>query len=367
MNQTVHMRGESGTCNVCSAPCSSCMHLKRALTVSKTEEFSDETSHVNATSQYSANDADAISSIKSRVCESSLHANSETSNLLSVNSSHDSFSENADSMATIRSFDAANFSVDIDMHKKLYSAIVPEGHIATEPTIQTTSEKHQSMKGSEGHDDNISCVSGSSNANIAVVSHQNIMDNKNVSSGSASVDSLCREGSDKAVFSSKVAFPEIPASKEVHNSSKEAHTVDSFSPSDKPLSEIGSEQKPPTCVKGEPLESSLVHSDSLTREVGTAPRHGEKSVTNICNKVGDDFKVSSQILPKSEEETHVDRSEPPDGDMKIQYEDEQCENFKDLSGSSDVKEHHSQSASGSESDESDIVEHDVSWIESLYI
>uniref|UniRef100_A0A9I9DPA2 PHD-type domain-containing protein n=1 Tax=Cucumis melo TaxID=3656 RepID=A0A9I9DPA2_CUCME len=359
MNQTVHMRGESGTCNVCSAPCSSCMHLKRALTVSKTEEFSDETSHVNATSQYSANDADAISSIKSRVCESSLHANSETSNLLSVNSSHDSFSENADSMATIRSFDAANFSVDIDMHKKLYSAIVPEGHIATEPTIQTTSEKHQSMKGSEGHDDNISCVSGSSNANIAVVSHQNIMDNKNVSSGSASVDSLCREGSDKAVFSSKVAFSEIPASKEVHNSSKEAHTVDSCSPSDKPLSEIGSEQKPPTCVKGEPLESSLVHSDSLTREVGTAPRHGEKSVTNICNKVGDDFKVSSQILPKSEEETHVDRSEPPDGDMKIQYEDEQCENFKDLSGSSDVKEHHSQSASGSESDESDIVEHDV--------
>ncbi|XP_038900804.1 uncharacterized protein LOC120087877 isoform X2 [Benincasa hispida] len=358
MNQTVHMRGESGTCNVCSAPCSSCMHLKRAITVSKAEEFSDETSHVNATSQYSANDADALSSIKSRACGSSLHANSETSNLLSVNSSHDSFSENADSMATIRSSDAANFSVDIDMHKKLYSGIVSEGHIATEPTVQTTSEKHGSIKGAEGHDDNISCVSQSSNANIAAVSHQKIMDNKNVSRGSASVGSLCREGS-KVVLSSKLAFSETPASKEVHNSSKEAHTLDSLSPSDKPLSEIGFEQNPSTCVKGEPLESSLVHSDSLTREVVTAPPHGEKSVTNICNKVGDDFKVSPQILPKSEEGIHLDRSEPPDGDVKNQYDDEQCENFKDLSGSSDVKEHHSQSASGSESDESDIVEHDV--------
>lgn len=243
--------------------------------------------------------------------------------------------------------------------KKLYSGVVSEGHIASEPTIQTNSEKHGSIKGAEGHDDNMSCVSGSSNANIAVVSHQKIMDNKNVSCGSASVGSLCREGSDKVVLSSKLAFSEIHASKEVHNCSKEAHSLDSLSPSDKPLSEMGFEQNPSTCVKGEPLESSLVHSDSLTREVVTAPPHGEKSVTNTSNKVGDDLKVSSQILRKSEEEIHVYKSEPPDGDVKNQYEDEQCENFKDLSGSSDVKEHQSQSASGSESDESDIVEHDV--------
>ena len=354
MNQTVHMRGESGTCNVCSAPCSSCMHLKRAHTVSKTEEFSDETSHVNVTSQYSSNDADAISSVKNRACESSLHANSETSNLLSVNSSHDSFSENADSMATIRSSDAANFSVDIDMRKKLYSGIVSEGHIATESSIQTISEKHESIKGVEGHDDSISCISGSSNANIAIGSHQNIMDNKNLSCGSASVGSLCREGSDKVVFS------ETPASKEVQNSSKEAHTLHSLCPSDKPLSGTGFEQNPPACVKGEPLESSSVHNDTLTREVVNAPPPGEKSVTNTCNKIGDDFKISSQNLLKSEEEIHVDKSEPRDGDVKNQHEDDQDENSKNLSGSSDVKEPHLQSASGSESDESDIVEHDVS-------
>ncbi|KAG6571163.1 hypothetical protein SDJN03_30078, partial [Cucurbita argyrosperma subsp. sororia] len=353
MNQTVHMRGESGTCNVCSAPCSSCMHLKRAHTVSKTEEFSDETSHVNVTSQYSANDADAISSVKNRACESSLHANSETSNLLSVNSSHDSFSENADSMATIRSSDAANFSVDIDMRKKLYSGIVSEGHLATESSIQTISEKHESIKGVEGHDDSISCISGSSNANIAIGSHQNIMDNKNLSCGSASVSSLCREGSDKVVFS------ETPASKEVHNSSKEAHTLHSLCPSDKPLSGTGIEQNLPACVKGEPLESSSVHNDTLTREVVNAPPPGEKSVTNTWNKIGDDFKISSQNLLKSEKEIHVHKSEPPDGDAKNQHEDDQDENSKNLSGSSDVKEPHLQSASGSESDESDIVEHDV--------
>ncbi|XP_023007452.1 uncharacterized protein LOC111499947 isoform X2 [Cucurbita maxima] len=349
MNQPVHMRGESGTCNVCSAPCSSCMHLQRAHTVSKTEEFSDETSHVNFTSQYSANGADAISSVKSRACASSL---------LSVSSGHDSFSENADSTATIRSSNWDDTSVDVDMRKQLYSGIVAEGHIASESSVQTVLEKHESI-GAEGHDDNTSCISGSSNANMAVVSHQKIMDNKKLSHGSASVGSLCREGSDKVVFSSKLAFSEIPASKEVHNSSTDERALHSLSPSGKPLSEMGFEQNSSTCVKEEPLESSMVHNDSLTREAVSVPPHGEKSVTNTCNKVCDDSKVPSQILLKSEKEIHDDRNEPPDEDVKNQHEDEQDENFRDLSGKSDVKEPYLQSASGSESDESDIVEHDV--------
>ncbi|XP_022148589.1 uncharacterized protein LOC111017216 isoform X4 [Momordica charantia] len=358
MNQTVHMRGESGTCNVCSAPCSSCMHLKRALSVSKTEEHSDETSRVNATTQYSANDTDAISSVKSRACDSSLHATSETSNLLSVNSSHDSFSENADSMATIRSSDAADFSADIDMHKKLFGGIVAEGHIATESSIQAISETHESIKGAEGHDDNISCVSGSSNANMAVVSHKETMDKKKFSCGSASVDSLHPEGSNRVVFSSKVDLSKTPASTYVHSSSTETRTLHSISTSGRPLSGMGFEQDPSICVKGEPLESSLVHDDSLTREVVTAPPCGQKSITNTSNDGGDDFNVSSQLLLKSEE-ILVDGSEPPDGDVKNQYEDERDETFKGLSGSPDVKESHLQSTSGYESDESDIVEHDV--------
>ncbi|OIV99648.1 hypothetical protein TanjilG_17458 [Lupinus angustifolius] len=64
--QNTDMRIESGTCNVCAAPCSSCMHHNQALTGSKVEESSDENHHLGEASQYSMDDGDGPSSSTSR-------------------------------------------------------------------------------------------------------------------------------------------------------------------------------------------------------------------------------------------------------------------------------------------------------------
>ncbi|XP_020230062.1 uncharacterized protein LOC109810880 isoform X2 [Cajanus cajan] len=129
------MRLESGTCNVCSAPCSSCMHLNHALMGPKAEEFSDENCRVGeANNQYSMEEDNAYS-LRSRACESSQHTVSEASNMQSVNSSHDALSENAESR-------------------------------------QITLNKYQDPKYLEGHDDNTSCISRASDANFVNGSHQ---------------------------------------------------------------------------------------------------------------------------------------------------------------------------------------------------
>ncbi|MED6122043.1 hypothetical protein PIB30_035964 [Stylosanthes scabra] len=130
MIQNADMKLESGTCNVCSSPCSSCMHLNRALTRSKAKEFSDENCRLGEANQSSTVEGDQ-SSHRSRTCERLNHASSETGNMLSVNSSHESLSENAES---------------------------------TRPL----SEKHQDAKCLEGLDDNTSCISRTSNDDFVI-------------------------------------------------------------------------------------------------------------------------------------------------------------------------------------------------------
>ena len=63
MIQNIDMRLESGTCNVCSAPCSSCMHLNHALMGSKAEEFSDENCRIG---EANSMDEDNACSLRSR-------------------------------------------------------------------------------------------------------------------------------------------------------------------------------------------------------------------------------------------------------------------------------------------------------------
>ncbi|KAL9327883.1 hypothetical protein ACSQ67_002886 [Phaseolus vulgaris] len=133
MTQNTDMRIESGTCNVCSAPCSSCMHLNHALTGSKAEEFSDENCRIGAAIDQYSMDEDNAYSLRSRACESNTV--SEASNMQSVNSSHDALSENAKSRQ-----------------------IIPN--------------KYQDSKHLEGHDDNTSCISRASDTNSVNVSHQ---------------------------------------------------------------------------------------------------------------------------------------------------------------------------------------------------
>ncbi|OIV94979.1 hypothetical protein TanjilG_22176 [Lupinus angustifolius] len=126
---------ESGTCNVCSAPCSSCLHLNHALKRPKDEEFSDENCRLGeANNNQCSMDVGNASSLRSRACEISQHAISETSNILGITSSHDSLSENIESR-------------------------------------QTLTNKYKDSKSLEGHDENTSCISGASD--IVNNSHTN--------------------------------------------------------------------------------------------------------------------------------------------------------------------------------------------------
>ncbi|XP_019424099.1 PREDICTED: uncharacterized protein LOC109333206 isoform X2 [Lupinus angustifolius] len=100
--ENTNMRLESGTCNVCSAPCSSCMHLNHALKRPKDEDFFDENCPLGeANNNHCSEDEGNVSSRRSRACEGSQHAVSETSNIIRITSSHNSLSENAESGQTL--------------------------------------------------------------------------------------------------------------------------------------------------------------------------------------------------------------------------------------------------------------------------
>ncbi|GMI79585.1 hypothetical protein like AT5G16680 [Hibiscus trionum] len=168
MSQKVRAKAESGICNVCSAPCSSCMHLGIAHMGSKSDEFSDETDHVAVASQYSINE--------DKTGDSLHHNPSEASNLLNVNSSHDSYSENFESKVTAR----------------------------------------PSSKVVENHVDSISCAGRASDANIAFSYCNKDLDCKNSSHSSATV---CSVGSGKVPSSQKLDLSELPSIKEVDSGS----------------------------------------------------------------------------------------------------------------------------------------------------
>ncbi|XP_017977038.1 PREDICTED: uncharacterized protein LOC18599595 isoform X1 [Theobroma cacao] len=184
MSQKVYTKAESGTCNVCSAPCSSCMHLSTPQMESKSEEFSDDTDRVAVASQYSINEDKAGDSLQPTP--------SEASNLLSVNSSHDSYSENIESKATIRPSNVSDASEDVEIQR-------------------TFSNAYDGSKGVEGHDDNISCASRASDENAASSYCNKDLDSKNSSRSSASVSSL---GSGKVLSSQKLELSELPSIKE---------------------------------------------------------------------------------------------------------------------------------------------------------
>ncbi|KAF7835260.1 Bromodomain adjacent to zinc finger domain protein 1A [Senna tora] len=270
MTQNADMRRESGTCNVCSAPCSSCMHFNRACMGSKAES-SDENCRLGGTNQYSMDEGD-VSSLRSRACESIQLAVSEASNMLSVNSSHDSLSENADSK-------------------------------------QTSSSKCQDSKCLEGLDDNTSCISRASDPNLVSGSHPKNADRTNISCSSASVSLLGAEGCGSA--------PPFDMSK-----------------------------------KSEFLTENI---DSLLRkEIEPSVISGDKSLAVKDNLVDGNAKVSLKIYPKSEADTIIEVQDASDEAHNFSVQDEQ-DKAEQLHESPGMEEPQSQD----ESDESDVVEHDV--------
>ncbi|RZB79380.1 uncharacterized protein LOC114376286 isoform X2 [Glycine soja] len=265
------MRLESGTCNVCSAACSSCMHPNRALMGSKAEEFSDENCRLGEVNQYC--DESDRSSLGSRACERLKHGVSETSHKPSVSSTHDSLSENAENS-------------------------------------QALSEKYQDSKCLESLDDSTSCISRTSNANLASSCHQINTDRINISCSSTSVSHLVAEGSGNGP------------------------TVDISS-----LSEC--------CMEN--VDSSL------TKERVPIIVPGEKSLADKENLNNGTAKVSIEICPKSEEDTENNVDVAEDDDHKYSAHDGLHEKVEELIKSSGRAEPQSED----ESDESDVVEHDV--------
>ncbi|TQD80581.1 hypothetical protein C1H46_033833 [Malus baccata] len=280
----VHISGESGACNVCSAPCSSCMHPNRSFMGSKADEFSDETCRVNVASQYSINVGDTSSSFKRKACDSLQHTTSETSNLLSVNSSHDSLSENAESKATLRSSDTSENAVEV-------------------------------------HDDNISCISRANDANLAVNNHNRNVEWKNLSCSLASAGSIGTEESGKA-----------------HKST---------------LSEMVKPADSGDSTKKGKLPEFFGHADSSFKNESDIFA-GQKFVS--CKSLG----VPTKLCPKIEVESNG--QDPKDEASKCLDHGEKDVMSNELVEVADMQP--LQSASGDDSDESDIVEHDVSSLPS---
>ncbi|KAI9086920.1 hypothetical protein K1719_031081 [Acacia pycnantha] len=278
------MRRESGTCNVCSAPCSSC----------------------------------DISSLRSRAHESFQHAD-----MLSVNSSHDSLSENVDSK-------------------------------------QTLSSKCQESKYLEGLDDNTSCSSRASEANLANSSHPKIVDKRNVSCSSASVNIFGAEGSVSAQSFDMSGLPETPPSKDVDTdeSSPKVHSQDAKSQSVKShstiprLMDVGRDEDSRIPEKPEcPTENA---DSSLRKVIATLVVSGENPIAVKDNLIDGSDTASLKIYSKSEADAVNEVGGAPDESHNAAVQDERDKAEQPL-GSTGKDEPRSEV----ESDESDVVEHDV--------
>lgn len=307
---------------MCSAPCSSCMHFNRSLMGSKTDEFSDETCHETMASQDSINNSDVLPSVKGRVADSVQHAASEASNLLSISSSHDSFSENAENKTMLRFPDISDSSEDFEMNQKLYSdGIGAENQLYSKPAKdldqRIVSNKHEDNKSLEGHDDNISCISRTNDANTALSHHDKDVDIKSSTYTSASVCSVGVEGSGKDKLPQKLDLGDIPSSEKAGIS--------------------GCSLKVQSPLSQPPNGMSLNEDNSG---------------------------VLMKKYPKSEPEINKTSGDAQDGTLRCAGQHEQNLKSTEKAEVTDMQEPSLQAAVD-ESEDSDVVEHDVSTVFSL--
>lgn len=192
-NSTFQKAEECSTGNVCATPCSSSVHLERMASVmgTKVDEFSDEACKRRAACGSSSSDVDLLSPSSSSGCNGRQHTSSEMSNVFSACCSHDSFSENVESKATLKSTDV---SENIEMHVKLNTGSTAEGKHAF-PKVQIIcpqiySNQLQKQKEMECLSDNVLCISRSDYAKMIVGDHCGDANMKNLLCTSVSVDSV---------------------------------------------------------------------------------------------------------------------------------------------------------------------------------
>ncbi|CAA6667020.1 unnamed protein product [Spirodela intermedia] len=184
LRKDIHMKG-SGTCNVCAAPCSSCMHFNQATSYmeSKAEGgYSENSCAGKEADNCSFSDAETPV-YKSKQCDDRMHAASETSKIFISNFSHDSFSENAERKAIGKNTDLHDASEGVDMPLKVSpfetdeenqlvaenSASSPSSRKPVDSSMlpKTFSNPEEGPNGLECHGDNISCVTSRIDRNIA--------------------------------------------------------------------------------------------------------------------------------------------------------------------------------------------------------
>ncbi|XP_059667443.1 protein PARALOG OF AIPP2-like [Cornus florida] len=350
---------------------------------SKTDKCSGETCQEKVLSQYSVNDA------KSSARDNGQHSASERSNLFSVNSIHDSFSENAETKVGSRTSDVSSASEDVEMLPKF-----------------------RDPKNLDGHDDNISCISGANDVNKLANHLNGNVDRKNIPCSSASNSGLVLEGCGTTlptdtgcldincdakgsysnsrrqsrynddltlevpptVLSTELSSPvldvmETPSSKGVDDgtSSPKVQRTYSHPPSDKSLScnPCVKDLEEDSCshLQGELPECSKEHLNPLfTKEAASGIVCRQKSASYKCcdiSLVGVNFEASEKISLNLGTENNNGSGNLPAEALNIPKQIEEVEKIKESLVLPDAQETSLQSHPMDETDESDIVEHDV--------
>ncbi|KAK1306169.1 hypothetical protein QJS10_CPA10g01141 [Acorus calamus] len=240
--ESLHMRSESGTCNVCAAPCSSCMHYNRAVPAmeSTVEDcFSEDIGRGNEAIQCISSN---VPINRSRKCDDRQHVTSESSNIFSASSSHDSVSENAESKASMKNcgtYDASenvvmplNLSgetVKGDQHRFVQSDFTsPQNQGVSGVWNASSSDVYEDRRVLECHGDNISCIRGDRVRCVTAASSSVMedLDRKNIFLSVCSKESLEKKSSSlssaTAGFSHQSYVLESPVLKEVHTAGQES-------------------------------------------------------------------------------------------------------------------------------------------------
>ncbi|XP_038998135.1 uncharacterized protein LOC120123285 isoform X1 [Hibiscus syriacus] len=229
------------------------MHLSIAQMGLKRDDFSNETDPVAVASLHSIN--------KDKTGDSLQHTQREASNLLCVNSNHDSYSEHIETKATIRPSGVFDELEDVGIQR-------------------TFSNKYDGFKSVEVHDDNISCASRASDAN------NKDLDIKDSSHSSLSVCSL---GSEKVLSSQKLDLSELLSIKEEDASSSSPRIQSPYSHSQSGKVSIG----------GSSEISAKIHKceADIDKNSGVPLGNGGKSL----NEDGQDESTGFVELPDKEE------------------------------------------------------------------
>ncbi|KAK3447482.1 hypothetical protein EUGRSUZ_A02991 [Eucalyptus grandis] len=189
----VNITAESGTCNVCSAPCTSCMHLNQVIMGSKRKEYSDETCLDGVASQYSANDYDVLRPLSGASAHSPQGTADETSRPQGFNSGY-----SCDNTKNKPASTDASGALDEDLtvrklsdREKLSETYLPPKPWSSSVEINISTEDSKPV---EGQDDNISCVSSGNDLNSRANNDDSYIDRKVAPSSSVSSGNLYPEG-----------------------------------------------------------------------------------------------------------------------------------------------------------------------------